>query len=118
VDRKASDAATVGGEPFRAINVQEETGSGFTHFLDGAQKALGGLYLGMSPISLVHSSAAVCERVSEEVQPPAHYSAVLQLLLPNSESVSANYDRWRDALRDAADALYQEEIQVDVTRVN
>src|SRR5690242_10023654 len=57
------DAPMVEGGEFKAIVVPALTESGFTHFLDGAQKSWRVGFVGMSPIYVAHTSAGLMPRV-------------------------------------------------------
>jgi len=79
------DAPLVEDRPFVAIDVPLSTVSGFTHFLDGAQRSWRVGFVGMSPLYLAHTSAGLVARVEREVLPPSPdcYSASLEMVAPN-----------------------------------
>lgn len=69
-DSRSIEAELVEDRSFKAIPLPAVNETGFTHFLDGAQKTLRCGYLGMNPIFLAHTSAAILERRDREVLPP------------------------------------------------
>lgn len=64
------DALVVDGEAFGVTDVPGLNHSGFTHFLDGAQKSREAMFHGLLPVHLAHTSAAVLERVDAHMLPP------------------------------------------------
>lgn len=66
-ESSAVDAPLVAGGPFVAVDVPRSDETGFTHFLDGSQKARLAMYYGLSPIYLAHTSAALLPRRDREV---------------------------------------------------
>ncbi|MBS1718061.1 MAG: hypothetical protein JSS72_10075 [Armatimonadetes bacterium] len=59
------------GSKFEAVKVSEPTGSGITHFLDGAQRQWSRLTVGFHPIVLAHTSAAVLVREERNLRLPS-----------------------------------------------
>lgn len=66
-ESSAVDAPLVGEGPFVAVDVPALGESGFTHFLDGAQKARLAMYYGLSPVYLAHVSAGLLPRRDREI---------------------------------------------------
>ncbi|MEA2553874.1 MAG: hypothetical protein QOJ65_2050 [Fimbriimonadaceae bacterium] len=85
----AYDAELVEDRPFTAIPVSSNGDSGFTHFLDGAQKSKIVGYAGFAPLMLAHTSAGIFERRDREIVPPdtSFYSGELELVVPESGGV-------------------------------
>ena len=79
------DAPLVEVGPFVAIDVPALATSGFTHFLDGAQRSWRVGFVGMSPLYLAHTSAGLLARQDRILLPPSAdcYSAALELVAPN-----------------------------------
>lgn len=90
VKRSSVEAETVTGEAFQLHDVPGTGTTEFTHFLDGAQRAFDGLFWRFSPIPIVHTSAAVVERVGTDIQAPREdtYLGGFQLLIPNHPQLS------------------------------
>lgn len=90
-DSTAEDADLVEDGPFGPIPVALRPESGFTHFLDGAQRSWRVGYVGLAPIYLAHTSAGLLRRVDREVLPPekCHYSGELELVVPEYASLDA-----------------------------
>lgn len=85
-EAKSIEADTVGGEEFRITDVPHIEESEFTHFLDGAQRTWQIMYHRLSPIYLAHTSAAILERVGEDLQPPTdvNYVGDLEAFIPDN----------------------------------
>ena len=87
----AIDAELVEDKSFMAIPVTTDGESGFTHFLDGAQRSWLVGFVGMAPMYLAHTSAGLVERIDRDILPPApnFYSGELELLVAESANVPA-----------------------------
>ncbi|MEZ0324471.1 MAG: hypothetical protein ACAH95_01070 [Fimbriimonas sp.] len=83
----AEDAQVVEGEEFALYDVQDPRHSGFTHFLDGAQRHWRAAYLGVLPIRLAHTSAALLERKERVLGAPTDqtYSGSLDCFVPDGD---------------------------------
>ena len=83
----AEDAQVVEDEEFRVHDVPDAARSGFTHFLDGAQRHWRAGYLGVLPIRLAHVSAALLERSDRELSAPTTdtYRGTLDFFLPEGD---------------------------------
>jgi hypothetical protein len=66
----SEDAETLDGRPFLAHPVKPCEETGFTHFLDGAQRVWTAGYDGLLPILIAHISAALCSRVDRTLEAP------------------------------------------------
>ncbi|MBI3722233.1 MAG: hypothetical protein HY248_06735 [Fimbriimonas ginsengisoli] len=66
----ALDAPVVEGVSFEVRDVPAVEASGFTHFLDGAQRAWPVMYHGLNPVRIAHTSAAMLRRTDREVEAP------------------------------------------------
>ena len=78
------DAPTIDDAPFAAHRVPERGETGFTHFLDGAQKARLAMYYGLAPIYLAHTSAALLPRCEREIMSPGveNYFEMFEAFVP------------------------------------
>ncbi len=83
----AEDAEVVEGDSFRLHDVQDSGQSGFTHFLDGAQRHWRAAYVGVLPIRLAHTSAALLERRERVLSAPTNstYRDSLECFLPDGD---------------------------------
>lgn len=83
----AVDALLVGDSEFKRYRMTPAAESGFTHFLDGAQRTWPVGYMGMGPMFLAHTSAGILKREDRQVLPPEadFYSGGLELYLPSLE---------------------------------
>lgn len=90
-DSTSIDAELIEDEDFRAHDVDLTGETGFTHFLDGAQKALACGYFGLSPIILAHTSACIVRREERDVLPPIDscYSGSTEIFAPLDVAVPA-----------------------------
>jgi hypothetical protein len=110
-DSTAEDAPTVDGEQFQIYDIPLLEQSGFTHFLDGAQKSWRAMYEGMFPIFLAHTSAALLERRERELAPPddASYRGGLEAFVPSGADASVklqgHYDVVSVAVEEGATPL-------------
>lgn len=80
-------ATVVEGSDFKLVEVAEGGITGFTHFLDGAQKVFKGLYWRFSAMPIVHVSAAIVERVGTEVFPPKDHEYAARFILLHPENL-------------------------------
>ncbi|CAN5505845.1 hypothetical protein BH11ARM1_BH11ARM1_12250 [soil metagenome] len=64
------DAEIVEGLTFELYDVPPTGESGFTHFLDGAQRHWRAGYIGLFPFRMAHTSAALLEREARAVKAP------------------------------------------------
>jgi hypothetical protein len=85
----AEDADTVDGGPFVVTDVSRQDYTGFSHFLDGAQRSWKGIYVGFFPIYLAHTSAGIVERTGRDVQPPRPYLGDTEAFVPEGDSIAA-----------------------------
>lgn len=85
-ESQPEDAELIESTIFEAHSSAKAGGTGFTHFLDGAQKAIRCGYAGMDPIVLAHTSAAIVERSDRQIAAPEEdkYSAALELFATTS----------------------------------
>lgn len=90
-----ADAPTVDGGPFDVVDVPSGLHTGFTHYLDGAQKARLAMYYGLVPISIAHTSAGILERDGRELRPPDAYSSDFSFFVPTSARIG---DRLHEVL--------------------
>ena len=67
---KAEEAEIVEGDGFEIHDVPQADSSGFTHFLDGAERKWRAGYYGMHPIMLAHTSAALLKREGRKMAAP------------------------------------------------
>jgi hypothetical protein len=81
------DAEIVEGETFVAHSVKDSGESGFTHFLDGAQRHWRAGYLGVLPIRLGHTSAALLQRQGRQIDSPTQqtWRGALEFFLPDGD---------------------------------
>lgn len=80
----AEDAAVVEGGKLEAREVSSATESGFTHFLDGAQKSRPAFFDGQAPGYLAHISAAILERKDRDMLDAADCASKLAVFAPES----------------------------------
>ncbi|HRF60379.1 MAG TPA: hypothetical protein PLH94_10770 [Fimbriimonadaceae bacterium] len=90
-----ADASTVDGGPFAVFDVPSGLETGFTHYLDGAQKARLAMYYGLVPISVAHTSAAILERDGRALKPPVDYRSDFAFFVPTVAPIG---DRLHDVL--------------------
>jgi hypothetical protein len=76
------EAPTVDDGPFVVTDVPQLGRTGFTHFLDGAQRSWTGVYVGLTPVYLAHTSAGIVERLDRDVLPPSIYSGDMEAFVP------------------------------------
>jgi hypothetical protein len=114
----SEDAPTVGGGPFDVVDVPVVGRTGFTHFLDGAQKSWLVAYSGMWPIYLAHTSATVLERCDRRVLPPVDdlYSGGLEAYAPagllGADRIAQEIDvRWIAVEEEATGLAVQEAVR-------
>lgn len=67
---KAEDAELAEGTAFEVFDVPALEHSGFTHFLDGAERKWRAGYYGLYPLTLAHTSAALLRREDRKVHAP------------------------------------------------
>jgi hypothetical protein len=87
----AEDALLTTDPVFKSTSVRVAQTSGFSHFLDGSQRTWPVGYIGMGPMFLAHTSAAILRREMREVLPPESdfYSGGLELYVPSFEEYEA-----------------------------
>ena len=83
----AEDAEVVEGTDFTVFDVPDRGLSGFTHFLDGAQRHWRAAYVGVLPVRLAHTSAALLERKGRDVLAPTDetWRASLEFYMPEGD---------------------------------
>lgn len=82
---RSIDAEVVEGTEFAIFDVSVTEHTGFTHFLDGAQRSWRVAYHGLLPVSISHTSAALLQRVDRVVQSPTEtsYDGSLEAFVPS-----------------------------------
>lgn len=78
----AEDAEVVEGDSLCAIPVSDHGISGFTHFVDGAQKTRVAFYEGQMPGYLAFLNAAILRRVDGDMLESSNYSQVESIFVP------------------------------------
>ena len=85
------DADLIEPGPFVAKPIPASAESGFSHFLDGAEKRRLAGYVGMLPIYLAHTSAALVERRDQQmlVLDDMCYTSAFDFIVPDGSNIGA-----------------------------
>ncbi len=82
----AEDSEVVEGKELAAMQVSQTSKSGFTHFIDGAQRSRLAFFDGQAPGYMAHISAAILERVEREMLRCWHEASELAFFAPTGGS--------------------------------